>query len=376
MPEADTWSEDSQGKHKPQDARGRSRLLYLALICGLCAGFVCGQYGYFWFHVGFVKNLPGYGSGSKVYRALSDKQPAQRISESNTPLSLLLQKIAPAQGGRPREVLIAISNFNLVRGGHLGLWLEGVKQAKISNYLVVAIDKELEEHLTANGHNVYHRDISIDKSQEGTGDNHAISALKFKIILEFLELGWNVLLSDVDIVVVQNPFDHLWRDHDLEGMSDGFDDPTAYGRISGLDDPSMGWARYAQGTEHLNLNSGCFYLVANEHTKALMARVAARLAVERAWDQSVYNQEIFFLAHGPYTAPNVSVRVMEIHKFMNSKVLFKFVRHQPRGRQPTPVMVHINYHPDKFERMRAVFAYLNGDAHALKPFPGGSEPGS
>lgn len=40
-------------------------------------------------------------------------------------------------------------------------------------------------------------------------------------------------------------------------------------------------------------------------------------------------------------------------------------------------MVHINYHPDKFERMRAVFAYyLNGDAHALKPFPGGSEPGS
>lgn len=45
--------------------------------------------------------------------------------------------------------------------------------------------------------------MQIDKSQEGTGDNHAISALKFKIILEFLELGWNVLLSDVDIVVVQ-----------------------------------------------------------------------------------------------------------------------------------------------------------------------------
>lgn len=39
--------------------------------------------------------------------------------------------------------------------------LQGVKQAKISNYLVVAIDKELEEHLTANGHNVYHRDISV-----------------------------------------------------------------------------------------------------------------------------------------------------------------------------------------------------------------------
>jgi hypothetical protein len=43
----------------------------------------------------------------------------------------------------------------------------------------------------------------VDRAQAGTGDNHAISALKFKIVREFLELGWSVLLSDVDIVVVQ-----------------------------------------------------------------------------------------------------------------------------------------------------------------------------
>eukprot|EP00878_Enallax_costatus_P041232 GHUV01047837.1.p1 GENE.GHUV01047837.1~~GHUV01047837.1.p1 ORF type:complete len:133 (-),score=20.90 GHUV01047837.1:228-626(-) len=36
----------------------------------------------------------------------------------------------------------------------------------------------------------------------------------------------------------------LLRDHDLEGMSDGFDKPTAYGLIDGFDDPSMGWARW------------------------------------------------------------------------------------------------------------------------------------
>lgn len=45
--------------------------------------------------------------------------------------------------------------------------------------------------------------LQVDKAQEGTGDNHAISALKFKILREFLALGWNVLLSDVDVVVVQ-----------------------------------------------------------------------------------------------------------------------------------------------------------------------------
>ena len=44
----------------------------------------------------------------------------------------------------------------------------------------------------------------------------------------------------------QDPFKHLYRDSDVEGMSDGFDERTAYGFIDGHDDPSMGWARYAQ----------------------------------------------------------------------------------------------------------------------------------
>ena len=49
-------------------------------------------------------------------------------------------------------------------------------------------------------------------------------------------------------------------------MTDGFDDATAYGFIDGLDDPTMGWARYAQATKHFNLNSGLFYVRAGAHT--------------------------------------------------------------------------------------------------------------
>lgn len=48
------------------------------------------------------------------------------------------------------------------------------------------------------------------------------------------------------VPLLQNPFKHLYRDHDIEGMTDGFDKPTSYGHIDGIDDPSMGWARYAQ----------------------------------------------------------------------------------------------------------------------------------
>jgi len=80
--------------------------------------------------------------------------------------------------------------------------------------------------------------------------------MKFGIIKRFIDLGWAVLLSDVDIAILQNPFEHLYRDSDVEGMTDGFDEHTAYGAIDGIDDPSMGWARYAQFYKHFNLNSG------------------------------------------------------------------------------------------------------------------------
>lgn len=74
----------------------------------------------------------------------------------------------------------------------------------------------------------------ISKSQAGTGSNHAVSSLKFRVLRHFLQLGYSVFLSDVDIVTLQNPFPFLMRDSDVEGMSDGFDNGTAYGACCSL----------------------------------------------------------------------------------------------------------------------------------------------
>lgn len=73
--------------------------------------------------------------------------------------------------------------------------------------------------------------------------------------------------------------------------------------------------------------------------------------------------------------PSVTRRVMDYYKFMNSKILFKNLRHNAQMfASIKPVMVHVNYHPDKFERMKAVWAkYIDGDDQALQPFPDGSE---
>lgn len=142
---------------------------------------------------------------------------------------------------------------------------------------------------------------------------------------------------------------------------------------------------YAQLYKRFNLNSGLFYARANDRTVELMRRLEARLSREKYWDQTAFNEELFFLPHGTrqgsdqYRSPQVTVRVMDVYTFMNSKVLFKEVRRRPQSDRPKepPCMVHINYHPDKHARMRAVFAhYADGDAGALDGFPGGSEPGT
>ena len=93
----------------------------------------------------------------------------------------------------------------------------------------------------------------------------------------------SVLLSDVDIAILQNPFDFLYRDSDVEGMTDGFDEHMAYGMIDGVDDPSMGWARYAQFYKHFNLNSGLFYIMATDRSVELMRRLEDRLAKSKYW---------------------------------------------------------------------------------------------
>lgn len=156
-------------------------------------------------------------------------------------LESLLLRVAPT-----REVLVALSNANPLREGMLDTFLKGVVDvAKMKNYVIVALDRETESALKSRQINVFYMPAVIPDAQRDTGANHAISALKFGVLRKFLALGWGVLLSDVDVAVLADPFRGAWlhRDSDVEGMSDGFDAATAYGAIDGYEDVSMGWSR-------------------------------------------------------------------------------------------------------------------------------------
>lgn len=205
-------------------------------------------------------------------------------------------------------------------------------------------------------------------------NNHDIAAQKFGLLRELLRLDYSCLFVDTDVVVLQNPFEHLYRDADLEAGTDGFDNNTAYGWSDDVEDESMGWAKHAQRINILALNSGLFFMRANEVSLALLDTIMARLATHpKAWDQSVFNEAIWLPSHNEYNNPHIRVRVMDFVLFMNSKTLFKYIRKNEHYAGVLPVVVHLNYHPDKWERMKAVVDfYHNGNLIALDAFPDGS----
>jgi len=151
--------------------------------------------------------------------------PSEQRLSADPDLGSILNKISINN-----EVIVAVSNKNYAQpGGMLDLWIDGVSRVGIKNALVIALDDETKRNVESRGINVFRMDVKIPESQKNTGSNHAVSALKFRILKRFMALGYSVLLSDVDIITLQNPFEHLVRDSDVESMSDGWDAGTAYG---------------------------------------------------------------------------------------------------------------------------------------------------
>ncbi|XP_077244440.1 arabinosyltransferase RRA3-like [Tasmannia lanceolata] len=273
-----------------------------------------------------------------------------------------------------KELIVALANRNVKE--MLEVWFNSIQKVGIPNYLVVALDDDTANFCKSKQVPFYKRDPDegVD-SVARTGGNHAISGLKFRVLREFLQLGYSILLSDVDIVYLQNPFDHLYRDSDVESMTDGHNNVTAYGYNDVFDEPSMGWARYAHTMRIWVYNSGFFYIRPTIPSIELLDRVTDRLSGEpKPWDQAVFNEELFFPSHAGYEGLHASKRTMDFYLFMNSKVLFKTVRKDDNLRKLKPVIVHTNYHPDKLPRMKAIVEfYVNGKQDALKSFPDGSE---
>lgn len=188
--------------------------------------------------------------------------PAACVAHGLQELCALLRTVVAPR----REALVAVSNKNIFH--MLQLYIDGVKRAKVSNALVVALDDETHAWLSERSFPSYVRKV---QARGGSTDNHATSGLKFRILREFMLVGCSVLLSDVDVAWMRDPFPALYGDADVEGMTDGFDDLSSYGAPGSGVLGGSSWRIFAR-------NSGMFYISATNESLRMMERMTHRMA--------------------------------------------------------------------------------------------------
>lgn len=113
---ADIDHDDTNGKVKSSHQAGRRTWSYAVLLSGFCVGFLASQLLYLQSHQQHIPNE------LKHRRQLQHGVPASELEK-------ILQQVAPE-----REVMIAISNYNLIQQGMLTTWLEVSKSVFLHIY--------------------------------------------------------------------------------------------------------------------------------------------------------------------------------------------------------------------------------------------------
>jgi len=269
-------------------------------------------------------------------------------------------------------------------GNILETFLTALKRINLKNYVMLTLDDETEAFCQKFGGGSFavpslRMEMPVPTAQQGSRGANMISTLKYGLLKQTLLMGFSVMVVDLDIIFLKDPFLHLYRDADVEGSTDGFTAGWASGQISSVHEPKMGWGAGGLYVQYFTMNVGCAFIRPTPAAINLMQRVADRLSKAAAWDQQVFNSEAMLLSHGDYNGSKVSLRIMQFDKFVNSKVYFfssrsKFIPGRIVSEADTPVMVHMNYHPDKHKRMLCVWdRYSNGKLDACDNFPPGDK---
>ena len=168
-----------------------------------------------------------------------------------------------------------------------------------------------------------------------------------------------MLLTDTDVVYLQNPMEKLYRDTDVEGMSDGWDIESLQGYADAVENPLGGRLNQTFSMRIGCLNSGLWYISATHASLRLMKIMEHRLSTEKLWDQTGYNLELTLPSRDTHLVAGATMRVMSPWCFMNSKVYYRNMRQQPWFREHTPVAIHMNYHSDKMAKMADILSFYD-----------------
>lgn len=267
--------------------------------------------------------------------ATADDTSSACTAEELEALKPLLEKYAIN-----KEILSAMvsgSYYNSM----LNKFLDSVKKQDIKNFFMICLDDAADKLMKSKGIPCWRVKPRITSKWNNPG------TWRFQLIREMNRLGYSVLISDVDVVFFQNPFNKLYRDKDVETMSDGVRDEYASGKFENVDVFSPNnMHSYPVVWKIMHLNCGFTYYKATPGTIAFLDRLVSRIHNEDVWDQHMFTEELLKPAYGSFSPSNVTVRVMELKDFPNSREFLFNVNYMF---DHTPVILHANCHKFEFK---------------------------
>ncbi len=162
----------------------------------------------------------------------------------------------------------------------------------------------------------------------------APGASRFEVGEALVGLGAGVLLADPATIFLQDPFNHLYRDHDLEALSDGHRvEGMVMGDDSVVDDAYMGWSRFGHGFRLSTMDPGLFFAAPTEEAVRFLGNVGRRMRGGEdggrgdlgrpQGERLAFNMELFRLTHDGYMHSGAQIRAMQISCWLSAQAIFK-----------------------------------------------------
>ncbi|KAJ8773657.1 hypothetical protein K2173_005903 [Erythroxylum novogranatense] len=129
----------------------------------------------------------------------------------NFPFSLL--SLLPKVADKNKTVILAVAGYSYK--DMLMNWVCRLRRLLITNFLICALDHETYQFSILQGLSVFHdlsvpSNISYNDCHFGTKCFQRVTKTKSRMVLKILKMGYNVLLSDVDVYWFRNPLPLLY----------------------------------------------------------------------------------------------------------------------------------------------------------------------
>lgn len=237
-------------------------------------------------------------------------------------------------------------------------WVEHVKACGVTGYLVAAMDDELLEDLDRLNINVFTYMSGLTTGDFGWGSpSFAVAGrMKVKIIAQFLQMGVQVVFSDVDVTWLRNPFPFFdrFRDADILTSSDSL-------RTS-VKDESL--ERYPEIAAPFNIGILVFRQKSVDFVLEWSRMIDKDITI---WDQNAFNdlarmnldasphpQNLIKIFNG-----NLLLGILPVPLFASGHAMFVQHMHEKMGLKPYAAHAIYQYSgtPGKRHRLREHFLW-------------------